>query len=1276
MDKKSTLFYNQIIDKKALKKIMALAFKDFGAMKASYLADQLKNIGFKYSTKSGLSISIEDLKVPPLKRNLLKLANRKIEVAELQVKNGEITEVEKFERIIKTWNLTSEALKDQVINYFRETDPLNSIYMMAFSGARGNVSQVRQLVGMRGLMADPNGQIINIPILNNFREGLTITDYIISSYGARKGLVDTALRTADSGYLTRRLIDVAQDVITREKDCKTRNGVTITRVTNGNRTVLSLKERIIGRVLSAPIKDLMTGELIAKENQEITSLIAEQIEDSKVNKVVVRSPLTCSSSRSVCQQCYGWNLAYGKLIDLGEAVGIIAAQSIGEPGTQLTMRTFHTGGVFTAESSVQVKAKFSGKIVFSKALRVHKTRTAGGEFVFVAENESTVDLVTYENLKLNLLVSPKTLIFVENNTFVRKDEILFEFPTGKTNQLAEEKAFKYIYADQSGEVFFDSANFGKSESKDKFQPNPNFLIWIFFGQVFNVSVNTKLNAKSNFNACENSVLTESKFVTVYGGKINLISKNELNLLKYSSKAKSSNIYIENAVNGCQDCVIYGSMNRKILLKTINSLNITKNLELGELINLKYQTKTGGTFYSSDFNRKKEKKLIKKNKTKIVGGTVFYLPESTFVIDKSITQSQLSVKNGDYVKVKAKIFKGINANISGIVYIVKNKRSIKEIVIKPGQSYLLKKNKHKLLKSFDKQLLYPGEVAFEIIKVNQLSLLEITKINEKIFLNVFPIVRYEITNTQNQFDFFRIKNIKLFENLKIGEMKIKFQNDKPIKSITPLQIVSYPVLNQFVPISSDSLLIFKLNKIDVTQKRLKLDAIYQEKLNINEDISKSLKKENIRINLLVQNSQYFEPYTNLNSHHTLVGNRMKVLGIKQQIERSEKKILLKNDNDYQTIYLENKVTTHKPNSLIKLNKKGKDNYIFQTSGFITEIIGSGLNLKKGRPYLFSQGARIYKRSGDLVKQGEIIGQLTYRRAKTEDIVQGLPKVEEILEVRKPKFEASLAIRPGIVSDIVIKKSEFQVWVSPMNSLKSQRDFYKINYSQRLLVGLFEFINVGQPLYDAPINAHTVLDTYFFYFKSLKLFSSYNSAYRSFRKIQGIFLNAVQAVYYTQGVTISDKHIEIILKQMIGKVQILSSGYSPLLPDEIVELKQIFYINNSLEKKNGAVFKPIILGITKASLKTNSFISAASFQHTTKILTEAAIQGKSDWLRGLKENVIIGRLIPVGTGFNRYSDISYMKVKIPSPFALEKTNFSSNFHYKYKNLKNKIKFKFSK
>ena len=256
-------YQNTLINKKQLKQILAWSFTKYNSMQACSLADELKYLGFKYATQAGISISIEDLRVPFIKNKILKKAQQDVLNTEKVCLKGKITDVERFQKIIDTWSMTSESLKDEVVAFFKNYDPLNSVYIMAFSGARGNLSQVRQLVGMRGLMSDPSGQILKLPIKKNFREGLTITDYLMSGYGARKGIVDTALKTANSGYLTRRLIDVSQDIIIREKNCLTVHTCFVFNLEINNRIIKSIYEQILGRVLSKPIYNSKTNEKIA-----------------------------------------------------------------------------------------------------------------------------------------------------------------------------------------------------------------------------------------------------------------------------------------------------------------------------------------------------------------------------------------------------------------------------------------------------------------------------------------------------------------------------------------------------------------------------------------------------------------------------------------------------------------------------------------------------------------------------------------------------------------------------------------------------------------------------------------------------------------------------------------------------------------------------------------------------------------------------------------------------------------------------------------------------
>lgn len=338
---------DMLVDKKQLGKIVDRCYRVHGTTKTAEMLDRIKQLGFKYSTIGAVTVSVSDIVIPPEKAELLKSAESQVRDIEKQFRRGLLSEKERKDNVIRVWEKTTRAVTDALMN---SLDRFNPIYMMANSGARGSTNQIRQLAGMRGLMADPSGQIIEMPIRTNFREGLTVLEFFISTHGARKGLADTALRTADSGYLTRRLVDVSQDVIIREEDCFENagvgvKGVWVSDVTNGKEKIEPLEDRILGRYTVEEIIDPQTGEVIVGANQFIDHIAVDRISKAGITKVHVRSVFTCRSEHGVCAKCYGANMATGDPVSIGEAVGIIAAQSIGEPGTQLTMRTFHTGGV-------------------------------------------------------------------------------------------------------------------------------------------------------------------------------------------------------------------------------------------------------------------------------------------------------------------------------------------------------------------------------------------------------------------------------------------------------------------------------------------------------------------------------------------------------------------------------------------------------------------------------------------------------------------------------------------------------------------------------------------------------------------------------------------------------------------------------------------------------------------------------------------------------------------------------------------------------------------
>jgi len=333
---------DRLVTKKELGQIIDKCIKVHGFTETAIVLDKIKELGFKYSTKGAITISVSDMIIPDVKKKFIDETEAKIEQITKMYKRGLISEDERYASVVQAWTETGEELTKALM---ASLDQFNPIYMMSKSGARGNISQIKQLSGMRGLMADTQGKTLEIPIKSNFREGLSVLEYFVSSHGGRKGLADTAIRTADSGYLTRRLVDVSQDTIVREVDCGTRKGVEVTDILDGTEVIESLAERITGRYTIEPIVHPETGEVIVEADTMITDHDAENITKAGIKKVKIRSVLTCHSEYGVCSKCYGANLATGDDVNVGEAVGIIAAQSIGEPGTQLTMRTFHTGGV-------------------------------------------------------------------------------------------------------------------------------------------------------------------------------------------------------------------------------------------------------------------------------------------------------------------------------------------------------------------------------------------------------------------------------------------------------------------------------------------------------------------------------------------------------------------------------------------------------------------------------------------------------------------------------------------------------------------------------------------------------------------------------------------------------------------------------------------------------------------------------------------------------------------------------------------------------------------
>ena len=441
---------NCVMDKRALTRLVATCYEKAGRSKTVTFLDALKDLGFTHATQAGISISIDDMKVPVSKGGLTEDARGEVREVEKEYRDGLITDGERYNKIIDIWSHVTEEVSGEMFKVLEQEDEsamsgpggvdgqpfdFNPIYIMADSGARGSTAQLRQLGGMRGLMAKPSGEIIETPITANFREGLSVLQYFISTHGARKGLADTALKTANSGYLTRRLVDVAQDIIINEEDCGTINGIEMSALVEGGEIIQTLGERIIGRITLSDIRDPFNNEVLCAAGEEINEEKVRPIENAGVEKVTIRSVLTCESSSGVCSKCYGRSLATGQLVEVGEAVGVIAAQSIGEPGTQLTMRTFHIGGTATrAGEQSRVEAKREG---FVKHINLRIITSKKGDLINMNRNGQIAICDDTGRERERYPVVYGAYVRLRENSRVSEGEILLEWDPYTFSILAE-----------------------------------------------------------------------------------------------------------------------------------------------------------------------------------------------------------------------------------------------------------------------------------------------------------------------------------------------------------------------------------------------------------------------------------------------------------------------------------------------------------------------------------------------------------------------------------------------------------------------------------------------------------------------------------------------------------------------------------------------------------------------------------------------------------------------------------------------------------------------
>ncbi|MBO8221655.1 DNA-directed RNA polymerase subunit beta' [Prochlorococcus marinus] len=1223
-------FKNKVFDKKAIKNLVSWAYKTHGTATTAAMADNLKDLGFKYATQAAVSISVDDLKVPEAKQDLIGQAEEQISATEECYRLGEITEVERHTKVIDTWTETNERLVDAVKNNFNQNDPLNSVWMMANSGARGNMSQVRQLVGMRGLMANPQGEIIDLPIRTNFREGLTVTEYVISSYGARKGLVDTALRTADSGYLTRRLVDVAQDVIVREEDCGTERSIVVLAEDGKYGT------RLLGRLTAEDILD-SEDNLIIPQNTAIDPSLSEKIETASIAKVKIRSPLTCEANRSVCRRCYGWALAHNHLVDLGEAVGIIAAQSIGEPGTQLTMRTFHTGGVSTAESGV-VRSKISGRVEFSSKAKVRGYRTPHGVEAKQAEVDFILKILPQgnsSNKAQKIEVSSGSLLFVDNGEEINSDITVAQISAGAVKKSVE-KATKDVICDLAGQVRYDKVIQPK-EVTDR-QGNITLKaqrlgrLWVLAGDVYNLPPNARPVITTGKSVKEGTVLAEASQASEFGGQIRLresIGDSREVQIVTTSMTLSNFKLIEESTHSGQIYNLESSDGTSYRLNVSPGNKISNGEIIADLTDERFCTKTGGLVkYSPGLSVKKARSS--KNGFEVSqGGTLLWIPQETHEINKDI--SLLMTEDMKWIEAGTEVVKDIFSQTSGIVTVTQKNDILREITVRNGTFHEC--DDEEVLNRFTEEgnLVNPGEKILDGIDNKEILFVQKLETSKCRGLLLRTVEEFAIPD---QADLPELAHVKQEKGPHLGLKAIQrltYKDGELIKSVdgvellrTHLSVESFDATPQMT-IDVESI----KDKNDASINRLNL--VILESILVRRDTMSDSSHGSTHTELQVKNNQIVKAGDVIATTQILCKENGSVQLPNVIEDEPIRRLIVEREEDKIKLKISSK-------AVVKVGDRVVDGDPISESekstscGEIEEISSSSVTLRLGRPYMVSPDSVLHVKDGDLVLRGDGLALLVFERQKTGDIVQGLPRIEELLEARRPRDSAVLCKKSGIVQ---IKKGndEDSVSLSVIEKDDSVNE-YQLLIGKNIMVSDGQQVTGGEILTDGPINPHELLECYFNDLKDQK--PLIDAARESISKLQRSLVNEVQNVYKSQGVSIDDKHIEVIVRQMTSKVRVEDAGDTTLLPGELIELRQVEDTNQAMAITGGAPaeFTPVLLGITKASLNTDSFISAASFQETTRVLTEAAIEGKSDWLRGLKENVIIGRLIPAGTGFSGF------------------------------------------
>nr|YP_010608610.1 RNA polymerase beta'' subunit [Sabia swinhoei]WAN89435.1 RNA polymerase beta'' subunit [Sabia swinhoei]WAN89520.1 RNA polymerase beta'' subunit [Sabia swinhoei] len=1335
-ERSNLVFHNKVIDGTAMKRLISRLIDHFGMAYTSHILDQVKTLGFQQATATSISLGIDDLLTIPSKGWLVQDAEQQSLILEKHHHYGNVHVVEKLRQSIEIWYATSEYLRQEMNPNFRMTDPSNPVHIMSFSGARGNASQVHQLVGMRGLMSDPQGQMIDLPIQSNLREGLSLTEYIISCYGARKGVVDTAVRTSDAGYLTRRLVEVVQHIVVRRTDCGTVRGISVS-LRNGMMTEIFFIQTLIGRVLADDI--YMGPRCIATRNQDIGIGLVNRFITLRAQPISIRAPFTCRSTSWICRLCYGRSPTHGDLVELGEAVGIIAGQSIGEPGTQLTLRTFHTGGVFTGGTAEHVRAPSNGKIKFHEDL-VHPTRTRHGHPAFICYIDLYVTIESQDILH-NVNIPPKSFLLVQNDQYVESEQVIAEIRGGTSTLHFKEKVRKHIYSDSEGEMHWSTDVYHAPEytyGNVHLLPKTSHL-WILSGgpcrssgvpfslhtdqdqmnihsfsveqrSISNPSV-TNDQARHKLFSSDPSGKKGGRFL-YYSGPDRIICNGHCNFIYPATLHENSYLLAKRRRNGF--IIPFQSTQereKELMLRSGISIEIPingifrRNSILAYFDDPRYRRNSSGiTKYDTievhsiakkedwiEYRRVKE--FSPKYQMKV--DRFFCIPEEVHIL---LGSSSIMVRNNSLIGVDTRITLNTRSRVGGLVRVERKKKKIELQIFSgdihfPGETDKISRHSGILIPPGTEK---KKKNAKESKKwKNWIYVQRITPTKKKDFVLVRPVITYEIADGINFATLFPQDLLQEGDNVQLRVVNyILYGNGNPIRGIshTSIQLVrTCLVLNcdqdkngssiEEVHASCVEVRAIELIRDFIRMDLVKSPILYTGKRNdpagsglipdngldrttINPFYSKARipqsfsqhqgtfrtllnRNKECQSFIILSSSNYSRmgPLTGLKypnvtkesikkdslmpirnllgplgavpkisnfylSYHLIMHNRILVNkywlldNFKKTFQVLKYYLMDENGRIYNPDLCSNIILNpvnlnwdfihhdycEETSTIMSLGQFICENICISKSrphlksGQVLIVHVDSLVIRSAKPYLATPGATIHGHYGQILYEGDTLVTFIYEKSRSGDITQGLPKVEQVLEVR------------SIDSISMNLERRVEGW----NALLIR------------ILGIPWGFLIGAELTIAQSRISLV--------------------------------NKIQKVYRSQGVQIHNRHIEIIVLQITSKVLVSEDGMSNVFsPGELIGLLRAERTGRTLEE--AICYRSVLLGITRASLNTQSFISEASFQETARVLAKAALRGRIDWLKGLKENIVLGGMIPVGTGFKGLVHCSRQHNNIP-------------------------------